>query len=165
MQLISILDDKVYVLTDESINIINNNRKLKEVINELLLIAENDEHINEERIKKIKNMDSFNSIIELLNYAILENTQPVYTQDINIKINKEELNDYLKVKLYFGESYINSLIELSRKDNMYANAELGALEFDGSISGKKDYERLPVTEECRDAAIEFRDATQAAAKE
>lgn len=140
LQLISILDDKVYVLTDESINIINNNSKLKEVINELLVIAENDEHINEERIKKIKNMDLFNSIIELLNYAILENTQPVYTQDINIKINKEELNDYLKVKLYFGESYINSLIELSRKDNMYANAELGALEFDGSISGKKDYE-------------------------
>lgn len=141
LQLISILDDKVYVLTDESINIINNNSKLKEVINELLVIAENDEHINEERIKKIKNMDLFNSIIELLNYAILENTQPVYTQDINIKINKEELNDYLKVKLYFGESYINSLIELSRKDNMYANAELGALEFDGSISGKKDYEK------------------------
>lgn len=141
LQLISILDDKVYVLTDESINIINNNSKLKEVINELLLIAENDEHINEERIKSIKNMDSFNSIIELLNYAILENTQPVYTQDINIKINKEELNDYLKVKLYFGESYVNSLIELSRKDNMYANAELGALEFDGSISGKKDYDK------------------------
>ncbi len=141
LQLISILDDKVYVLTDESINIINNNNKLREVINELLLIAENDEHINEERIKKIKNMDLFNSIIELLNYAVLENTQPVYTQDINIKINKEELNDYLKVKLYFGESYINSLLELSRKDNMYANAELGALEFDGSVSGTRDYEK------------------------
>ena len=80
-------------------------------------------------------------MIELLNYAVLENTQPVYTQDINIKINKEELDDYLKVKLYFGESYINSLIELSRKNNMYACAELGALEFDGLISGQKNYEK------------------------
>ena len=139
LQLISILDDKVYVLTDESINIINNNRKLKEVINELLLIAENDEHINEERIKKIKNMDSFNSIIELLNYAILENTQPVYTQDINIKINKKELDDYLKVKLYYGQSYISSLIYLAKQNNMYACAELGSLEYDGLVSGEVNY--------------------------
>lgn len=141
LQLISILDDKVYVLNNESLNIINNNIKLKEVNDELIKIAYNDEHINEELINNIKNNDSFNTIIELLNYAILENIQPVYTQDINIKINREELNDYLKVKLYFGESYINSLTNLSKKGNMYANAELGALEFDGLISGKKDYEK------------------------
>ena len=47
--------------------------------------------------------------------------------------------DYLKVKLYFGQSYINSSIELSKKDNMYACAELGSLEFDGLVSGVKDY--------------------------
>lgn len=141
LQILSILDDKVYILNNESLSIINNSNKLKEVISDLLVIVYNDEHISNERIENIKNNDSFNQMIELLNYAILENTQPVYTQDINIKINKEELDDYLKVKLYFGESYINSLIELSRKNNMYACAELGALEFDGLISGQKNYEK------------------------
>ena len=35
-------------------------------------------------------------------------------------------------------SYISSLLELSKKDNVFANAELGSLEYSGLISGKKD---------------------------
>lgn len=80
-------------------------------------------------------------MVKYLSYAILDNKQPIYTQAINININKLELAEYLKVKLYWGESYINSLIELSRKNNMYACAELGSLEFDGYVSGKKDYKK------------------------
>lgn len=141
LSILSIMDDTIYIKDDNSLELINNNKKLKDVIDELLTISSNDEHITSSRLKYIKSLSNYESMIELLNYSILENTQPVYTQSINIKINRKELNEYLKVKLYYGESYINSLIELSRKDNMYACAELGALEFDGYITGKTDYKK------------------------
>ena len=139
--ILSIMDDIIYIKDDKSLDLINTNKKLKEVIIELLKIASNDEHIEKTKLNKLKNMNSYESFIEILNHCILENNQPVYTQSINIKINREELNEYLKIKLYYGESYINSLIELSRKDNMYACAELGSLEFDGYISGKPNYKK------------------------
>lgn len=138
LSLISILDDKVYIKDDNSLEIINTNEKLQKVNDLLFEIASNDEHIKEDFLNRTNN---YEDIIKCINYAILTNTQPIYTQNLNIKINRTELNEYLKVKLYWGESYINSLIELARKDNMYACAELGSLEFDGYISGKKDYEK------------------------
>lgn len=139
--ILSIMDDVIYVKDVSSLELINTNKKLNEVIKELLIIAQNDKHIEKETINSIKKLTNYEAFIELLNYSILENNQPVYTQSINIKINREELNEYLKIKLYYGESYINSLIELSRKDNMYACAELGSLEFDGYISGKPNYKK------------------------
>lgn len=139
--ILSIMDDIIYIKDGSSLELINTNKKLNEVIKELLIIAHNDEHIEKETINNIKKLNNYEAFIELLNYSILENNQPVYTQSINIKINREELNEYLKIKLYYGESYINSLIELSRKDNMYACAELGSLEFDGYISGKPNYKK------------------------
>lgn len=139
--ILSIMDDVIYIKDDNSLELINTNKKLNEVIKELLIIAQNDKHIEKETINNIKKLSNYEAFIELLNYSILENNQPIYTQSINIKINREELNEYLKIKLYYGESYINSLIELSRKDNMYACAELGSLEFDGYISGKPDYKK------------------------
>ena len=45
LQILSILDDKVYILNNESLSIINNSNKLKEVISDLLVIAYTDEHI------------------------------------------------------------------------------------------------------------------------
>ena len=86
-------------------------------------------------------MDNFDAFIELLNYAININKQPLFTQDINIKINKKELDEYLKIKLYYGVSYISSLIELSRKNNMYACADLGSMWFDGTVDGNIDYDK------------------------
>ena len=141
LSIISILDDKIYFVDNNSYNEINFNKKLGEVIEELLVIADNDEHIDESFIKSIKSMDQFDQFIELLNYAININKQPLFTQDINIKINKKELDEYLKIKLYYGVSYVSSLVELSRKNNMYACAELGSMWFDGSISGKVDYDK------------------------
>ncbi|UKI57144.1 MAG: hypothetical protein L6V81_07105 [Clostridium sp.] len=48
------MDDKVYVLNNDSLDLINNSNKLKEVIGDLLVIAYNDEHISNERIEKYK---------------------------------------------------------------------------------------------------------------
>lgn len=139
--ILSIMDDVIYIKDDNSLDLINSNKKLKETINELLKIASKDEHIEKDKLNELKSISPYESFIEILNHCILENNQPVYTQSINIKINREELNEYLKIKLYYGESYINSLIELSKKDNMYACAELGSLEFDGYISGKTDFDK------------------------
>ena len=137
LSIISILDNKIYSINDESLDLINNNTKLSMVINELIKIAEIDEHI--ENIDMFKKDNNYDCIKEILYYAILVNKQPIYTQDINIKFDKYELNEYMKVKLYWGESYISSMLELSSKNNVYACAELGSLEFDGEVSGKVDF--------------------------
>lgn len=145
LSLLSILEEHIYKTNDNSLDIINNNFKLNKLCQELLEIAENDEHIDSTFINKINklldNNNLYEAIIEFLSYAIIDNIQPLYIQDINIKINKQELEDYLKVKLYEGISYITSLQELSKKNNMYACAELGSLEFDGLLSGKVNYEK------------------------
>ena len=130
--IVNILEDKIY---DDDIN---NSKKLTQVIDELLTIVSNDPHIEKDRFIK---EDNYHTFIELLYYAILENKQPIYKQDINIKINKDELEEYMKIKLYMGHSHISDLIELSNKNNMYACAELGSLEYDGLISGIPDYEK------------------------
>lgn len=139
LSIVSILDNKVYTLNDESLDIINNSKKLEVVINELLTVALIDKHID--NIDKFKKDSLYETIKEFLYHAIVINKQPIYIQDINIKFNKNELNEYMNVKLYWGESYISSLIELSLKNNMYACAELGSLEFDGLVSGKPDYDK------------------------
>lgn len=141
LSLISILDDKIYFINESSFDEINHNEKLGIVINELLTIANNDSNVTDEFILKVKKMDQYEQIIELLNYAINENKQPLYKQDINIKINKSELDEYLKIKLYFGQSYISSLIYLANKNNMYACADVASMWFDGEIDGNVNYEK------------------------
>ena len=141
LSIISILDDKIYFIDSTSIDVINNNDKLNTVVNELLKIANNDENISKEFINNLKKLNTYDKMVELLNYSININKQPVYLQDINIKINKKELDEYLKIKLYYGQSYISSLMYLANKDNMYACADLGSLWFDGSINGEVDYNK------------------------
>ena len=141
LALLSILDDKIYFINDNSYNEINHNSKLKLVIDKLLEIAKNDEAVSSDFIKSIKKMDLYDSIIELLNYSINKNIQPLYKQDINIKINKGELDDYLKIKLYYGQSNISSLINLAEKNNMYACADLGSLWFDGLVDGSVNFNK------------------------
>ncbi len=139
LSILNLLDDKIYLEDNNSLEIINNNDKLNLVILKLIDICKNDENINQEFINNLNQKSNYEKFIELLNYAININKQPIYTQDINIKINKNELDEYLKLKLYFGQSYISSLINLANKNNMYACADVGALYFDGLIDGEVDY--------------------------
>lgn len=145
LSLISILDEHIYLKSDDSIDIINSNHNLKELCVQLLEISMNDDNISEEFTstisKQIHNNNLYECIVSLLLYAILENKQPLYVQNLNIQINKKELDDYLKIKLYEGVSYITSLINLSKKNNIYACADLGSLEFDGLVNGKSNYNK------------------------
>lgn len=138
LSLVNILENQIYQ-EDDALDKINKSKKLKQVINELLTIVSNDEHIEEKDYFKKEN--NYEIIKELLYYAIIINKQPVYSQAINIKINKQELNEYMRLELYWGESYISSLIELSKKNNMYACAKLGSLEFEGAVTGKPNYKK------------------------
>ena len=83
----------------------------------------------------------YECFIEFLFYTILENKQPIFIEKIDINYRNNELQEYLKINLYDGISYISSLNYLASKDNMYANAELGSLEYSGLISGKCNYEK------------------------
>ena len=145
LSLISILDDHIYVRDEKSLEIINSNKNLKRLCNELLKISINDKHIDKEFSSNIKslidNNNLYESIIELLMYAVLENNQPLYIQNVKLKINRSELDEYLKVKILEGISYITSLQELAKKNNSYANAELGSLEYDGLVSGEVNYQK------------------------
>ena len=137
LSIISILDDKIYIQDNNSLELINKNLKLEEVIKELNIIIENDNYIEDKTTFNLEN--NYLTFIEILKYAILINKQPIYIQNINVKLNKNDLYDYMEIKLYWGQSYISSLIELARKGNVYAYAELGALEFEGNITGKPNY--------------------------
>lgn len=135
LSILNIIDNKIY----NDLEIINNSNSLSKVINKLLDIALEDEHID--NIKIFIKEDNYNTLKELLYYAVINNKQPIYTQDINIKIDKHELNEYMKLELYWGQNYISSLIELANKNNMYACAKLGSLEFEGEITGIPNYEK------------------------
>jgi len=143
LNIISILDEHIYIINENSINDINNNKKLKKVIIETISLSKTDINISNTFIEKLNNYmtnnDLYNAFINILYYVILENKQPIYNQDFNIVIDNE-LKDYLKINLFEGVSYINSLKELAKKNNMYANAELGSLEYSGLIAGEKRIE-------------------------
>ena len=138
LSLVNILENKVY-LEDNALDTINKSDKLKKVIEELKQIATGDEHIDD--VNKLLKDNNYETIKEMLYYAIIINKQPVYSQNINIKINKQELNEYMRLELYWGESYISSLLELAKKNNMYACAKLGSLEFEGAVTGTPNYKK------------------------
>lgn len=138
LSLVNILENKVYS-EENALDTINKSDKLKKVIEELKQIATSDEHIDD--INKLLKANNYETIKEMLYYAIIINKQPVYSQNINIKINKQELNEYMRLELYWGESYISSLLELAKKNNMYACAKLGSLEFEGAVTGTPNYKK------------------------
>ena len=56
LSLISILDDHIYVRDEKSLEIINSNKNLKRLCNELLKISINDKHIDKEFSSNIKSL-------------------------------------------------------------------------------------------------------------
>jgi len=141
VNVLNILDEKIYLNNNKSLEIINNNKRLNLVIKDLIKLSKEDINISEEFIKNIENNNLYESFIEILFYAILKNKQPLFNEKINYNLYNDELNLYLKINLYEGISYINSLINLGKKNNMYANAELGSLEYSGIINGNTDYKK------------------------
>ena len=138
LSIVNLLENKIYS-EENALDTINKSSKLNKVIEDLKQIATSDEHI--EDVNKLIKDNNYETIKEMLYYAIIINKQPIYSQNINIKINKQELNEYMRLELYWGESYISSLLELAKKNNMYACAKLGSLEFEGAVTGTPNYKK------------------------
>lgn len=145
LSLMSILDNKIYQKNDNSIAEINNNARLIILVNKINELANSDNQLPQEFKKNVNklihNQNNYEALIEFLSYTILDNEQPKYINDYKINLNNQEIEEYLKIKLYEGVSYITSLQELAKKSNMYANGELGSLEYSGYISGKPNYQK------------------------
>jgi len=141
LNILNILDEKIYVKDNNSIDLINNNKRLSLVIKDLIKLSKEDINISEDFIKELENSNNYENFIEILFYTILENKQPIYDEKINENLYNDELKEYLKINLYEGISYINSLINLGKKNNIYANAELGSLEYSGIINGTTNYKK------------------------
>ena len=144
LSIVSILDEIIYTEEDDALKIINTNKRLCKVIDNLISIAKTDTSIKEEYLNKIINYyeknDLYNAFVLILFYAILENEQPLANYETKIDIKSKELAEYLQINLQEGVSYINSLKILAKRNNMYALAELGSLEYSGLITGKVNYE-------------------------
>ncbi len=137
LSLVNLLDNKIN--QGDKLEIINNSSRLQNVINDLQEIVKKDDNIIDKN--KFNKDTKYETITSLLHYIILENKQPVYINEDKININNKELNEYLKVKLLFGENYIESLLSLANKENVYACAEIGSLYYDGIINGYQEFEK------------------------
>ena len=142
---LTILEENIFTINNISLDIINSNIRLNKVCKDLLNLSKEDVNVSIDFINNVNNLYNDNNLyecfIEFLFYTILENKQPIFKENIDINFRKQELDEYLRINLYEGISYISSLLELSKKDNMYANAELGSLEYSGLISGVINYEK------------------------
>ncbi len=139
MRIISILEDKVYLLNDDSYNLVAKNKMLKLVITKLISVMNKDKNVTQDfKNQVIKNKNNnYESFVKLINYAILENKQPIFIKN-DLIINQNDLDEYLKLNITEGTNHILGLQELAKKDNVYACAELGSLEFSGFVSGHQD---------------------------
>lgn len=145
LNILTILDEHIYNNDDACLDLFNRNKNLNKVCKDLINLSNNDYNVTKNFKKNIQELYDNNNIyecfIEFLFYVVLENKQPIYDNEFKIDISDLELKEYLRINLYEGVSYINSLLALSKKDNKYANAELGSLAFSGILSGKKDYKK------------------------
>ena len=141
LKILTILDEKIFLKDSKSLEIINNNKSLELVCKDLIKLSEEDNNISNDFSTKLEKSNLYETFINILFYTILENKQPIYIQKINDIYKNEDLNEYMKINLYEGISYISSLKELAKKNNMYANAELGSLEFSGLIAGTPNYKK------------------------
>lgn len=143
INIISLLDEEIYNINENKIDFINNNYNFNNLCIKILDICNKDNSLSEDFVNKLNNFVKYNNLYDMfvlaLYHSIVINKQPIFVTDVNVSFNKKELENYMKVKLYEGVSYVSSLILLSKNKNMYACAEIGSLAYDGLINGNADY--------------------------
>lgn len=143
INIISLLDEKIYNINENKLDFINNNYNFNNLCIKILDICNKDNSLSEDFVNKLNSFVKHNNLYDMfvlaLYHSIVVNKQPIFVNDVNVSFNKNELENYMKVKLYEGVSYVSSLILLSKNKNMYACAEIGSLAYDGLINGNADY--------------------------
>lgn len=134
---------------------INQNNTIKNLSLSLQKYLKNDIYVPKNFKNNILNLlkeeNYYEIISEILFYTILEKKQPIYNKDlinstieeilINTNISPNDLKEYLELEFKEGISLIPSLKILANKNNPYALYKLGNLEYEGLITGEKDYEK------------------------
>ena len=149
--LLSIIDGIIYNIN--TIEELNNNKSLKLLCQKLHTLAKNDlsvsQNLKKELLHHLKNKNYYEFVIAILFFIILEKQQPIYEKDLinetleeilrdtNMSVN--DLKKYLEVIFKKGISLVPSLKKLAKENNPYALHELGNMEYNGYISGIKNY--------------------------
>ena len=130
--------------------LINNNNNIKILSEKLYHIILNDKNItNEDQTKfkeYIEQRDFYSYLSEIIFYIFLKNIQPIYIENIIIKITEDYINktsiptndiiDYINIKLNNEINYTHSLKKLANQNNTYACYELGL-----NFHEKKEYQK------------------------
>lgn len=153
LNLISIMDNRIYCNIPNPIDFINNNNLLKIVVNKLYNISKNDTFVTNNFSNQIYDFindgNYYDAFVNMLFFIILEKKQPIYESDIKMQIIERILNndnisaidleEYLDLKLNEGINFNYHLKRLGDKGNFYACYELGMSEFKGDYAGKSRY--------------------------
>mgnify|MGYP003312918002 CR=1 FL=1 len=101
IDLINILEDQINIVDVNKIEFINSNSRLKAVAEDIFLLIREDRNItNKKRFKDyIDNNDLYMFMVEVLCYAILDNQQPIFKQDISLFLNSKDLEEIDKFAL------------------------------------------------------------------
>ena len=141
INLINVLEDQINIVEDK-LSFINSNTRLRQVTEDLYELIREDRNItNKKRFRDyIDNNDLYMFMVEVLCYAVLDNQQPIFKQDISLYINSKDLEEFISINLYDGFNYISAIKRLASKGNMFANVELGTLEFNEALKTKDRYQ-------------------------
>lgn len=143
IDIINILEDNVNVVQGDVLDFINSNELLYKVCLDINVLIDEDSNIGETRVQEFKDLlemhDLYHFIVKVLSYAILENKQPILKQDISAFLKNKDLEEFISINLFEGFNYFSSLKRLAKKGNMYANVELGTIEFNLSVHGTSEY--------------------------
>ena len=154
INILSIMDGRVYVLENNQKNFINNNENMKALCFKLYNISKNDQNVNKPFLEKIdlllKDNDYYSVLVEFLFYIVLYKKQPLYESDLKKEVMESILNDtyiscsglqeYLVLKLRESINYDYSLKKMALSGNAYACFEIGSNEFCGYVKGYPRYE-------------------------
>ena len=154
INILSIIDGRVYVLDSDKKAFINKNENMKALCFKLYNIGKNDQSVNRPFLERIdmflKNEDYYSMFVELLFYIVLYKKQPLYESDLKKEVMESILNDtyiscsglqeYLVLKLRESINYDYSLKKMALEGNAYACFEIGSNEFCGYVKGYPRYE-------------------------
>lgn len=140
INLINVLEDQINIV-ENKLEFINSNNRLKVVCEDLYELIREDRNItNKKRFRDyIENNDLYMFMVDVLCYAILDNQQPIFKQDISLYINSKDLEEFISINLYDGFNYISAIKRLANKGNMFANVELGTLEYNEALKSRDRY--------------------------
>ena len=150
LNLIERMDGKLYKVVDKR-SFINNNEMLITLVDKMFLIMKNINIINYDLVNNVSNLinnkNYYNAFSQILFYIVLENRQPLYSEDqiketlneliCKTNISMNDIRDIMEIELCEGLSYYRSLLCLAKKNNPYALYKLAQMEYLGEVQDIK----------------------------